>query len=82
MSASKTNVRPLGNDTRMASAAWVAPRLGRNPNEHGRKSASNIGSRTSFAACWTTRSFTVGMPNGRIWPVGFGISTRRTGFGW
>jgi hypothetical protein len=82
MSASKQNSCPLGNATRMASAASVALRLGRNPNEQGRKSASKIGSKTIFAACCATRSFTVGMPSGRIFPVGFGISTRRTGFGW
>ena len=26
-------------------------------------------------ACWITRSVTVGMPSGRLPPVGFGIST-------
>ena len=60
MSASKTNCRPLGNATRMASRASVAERFGRNPKLQGRKSASNIGSRTILAACWHTRSRTVG----------------------
>jgi hypothetical protein len=31
-------------------SASCAERLGRNPNEHGRKSASKIGSITSFTA--------------------------------
>ena len=54
--------------------------FGRNPKEHGRKSASNTGSITIFTAICTTRSFTVGMPNGRVFPgcPGFGICTRRT----
>ena len=34
--------------------------FGRNPYEHGKKSASKIGSSTSFSAVWTTRSATVG----------------------
>ena len=29
-----------------------------------------------------TLSITVGMPNGRVDPSGFGISTRSTAFGW
>jgi surface antigen len=81
MSASKTNCCPLMKPTRSAAMASVAERLGRNPNEQGKKSASKIGSRTSLAACWHTRSVTVGMPNGRLDPSGFGISTRRTGAG-
>ena len=63
------------------SIACVADRLGRNPNEHGRKSASNTGSSTSFAACWATLSRTVGMPSGRLPPSGFGMSTRLAGAG-
>ena len=59
----------------------MAERFGRNPKLQGRKSASNMGSRTIFVACWPTRSLTVGMPSGRIRPSGFGISTRRTGAG-
>jgi hypothetical protein len=54
---------------------------GRNPNEQGKKSASKMDSRTIFVACWATLSITVGMPNGRFDPSGFGISTRRTAFG-
>jgi len=48
---------------------------GRNPNEQGTKSASNKGSITNFTAICTTRSFTVGMPNGRVFPgcPGFGM---------
>jgi hypothetical protein len=44
------------------------------------KSAS-IGSSTSLAAVWTTRSRIVGMPSGRSSPSGFGMDTRRTGSG-
>ena len=55
--------------TRSRSSASVADRFGRNPNEHGRKSASKIGSSTILAACWATRSRTVGMPNGRLPPI-------------
>ena len=81
MSASKTKCLPSMKPTRILSRASVADRLGRNPNEQGRKSASKIGSRTIFVACWATLSITVGMPNGRFDPSGFGISTRRTGAG-
>ena len=44
------------------------------------KSASNNGSITNFTAICTTRSFTVGMPNGRVFPgcPGLGMWTRRT----
>ena len=65
----------------MISSAAVAERLGRKPYETGRKSASKIGSSTSLAACWATRSRTVGMPRGRAPPSGLGMSRRRTGAG-
>ena len=45
-------------------------------SETSEKSASKIGSRTMRAACWATRSRTVGMPSGRFPPSGLGISTR------
>jgi hypothetical protein len=48
----------------------------------GSRSASKIGSSTSFAAVCTTRSRIVGMPSGRSPPPGLGIITRRTGWGW
>ena len=59
----------------IAPSAIRAVLFGRNPKEQGRKSASNKGSITSFTAICTTRSFTVGMPNGRVFPgcPGFGI---------
>ena len=53
----------------MISIACVADRFGRNPNETGKKSASKIGSSTILAACWATRSRTVGIPNGRMPPL-------------
>ena len=40
-----------------------------------------MGSSTSMAAVWTTRSVIVGMPKGRSLPFGFGIQTRLTGEG-
>ena len=57
--------------------------VGRNPKLDGRKSASNTGSRTILAAVITTRSRTVGIPSGRVWPgrPGLGICTRRNGWG-
>ena len=69
------------NATRSRSIACVADRFGRNPNEEERKSASNTGSSTIFAACWAILSRTVGMPSGRLLPSGFGISTRLAGAG-
>ena len=69
------------NPVRSRSIAIVADRFGRNPNEHGRKSASNTGSSTIFAACCATLSRTVGMPSGRLLPSGFGMSTRLAGAG-
>jgi hypothetical protein len=66
---------------RNRSIACVADRFGRNPYEHDKKSASKIGSSTILAAAWTTLSRTVGIPNGRLPPRGFGISTRRAGAG-
>jgi len=66
---------------RSRSFACSAERFGRNPYEHDMKSASKIGSSTIRAACWATRSRTVGIPNGRVPPCGFGISTRRAGAG-
>ena len=77
-----TNWRPRGNATRIASiAVGGRPLRAGTRNCTGKKSASKIGSRTSLAACCTTRSRTVGIPNGRIRPSGLGISTRRTGAG-
>jgi hypothetical protein len=69
------------NPRRSRSLAITADRFGRNPYEHDMKSASKIGSNTILAACWATRSRTVGIPNGRVPPRGFGISTRRAGAG-
>jgi hypothetical protein len=82
-SASSTQSAARLASALMASHAWWAERRGRNPKLTGRKSASNIGSRTSFAAVIATRSRTVGMPSGRVlpgWP-GLGMWTRRSGAG-
>ncbi len=62
--------------------ASCARRFGRNPYEHGLKSASKIGSSTAFRLAWTTRSTTVGIPSLRNFPdFPFGIITRRTSTG-
>ena len=44
----------------ISAIASCARRFGRNPYEHGWKSASKIGSSTAFKLAWTTRSATVG----------------------
>ena len=72
---------PGSHAARIASSASVALRFGRNPYEHSWKSASKIGSITSFAAICTTRSRTVGIPSGRCFPSAFGMYRRRTGRG-
>src|ERR1035438_4173710 len=50
-----------------------ADRPGRNPYEPSRKSASKIGSRINRVAICTTRSRTVGIPNGLSFPFAFGM---------
>jgi hypothetical protein len=50
--------RPGVHSLRMISNAWGVVRLRLNPNEHGRKLASKIGSNSSLAAVCTTRSRT------------------------
>ncbi|MBV9197282.1 MAG: IS1380 family transposase, partial [Solirubrobacterales bacterium] len=85
--------RPLGpgdrsmtrfrfSSMRRGAAGDGSPSLGRNPNEHGKKSASKIGSITVFTAACTTRSRTRGIDNGRrsLLP-GFGMNTRQAGNG-
>jgi hypothetical protein len=53
---------PGDEPVRSRSIAITADRFGRNPNEDGRKSASNTGSSTIFAACCATLSRAVGGP--------------------
>src|SRR5215472_6995661 len=81
MSASTTKLCPWLPATRIASRACVALLLGRNPYLHNWKSASKIGSSTIFVAICTTRSRTVGIPNGRCFPGSFGMYRRLTGSG-
>src|SRR6266849_1822869 len=73
----------MGSDAKwwISAIASCARRFGRNPYEHGLKSASKIGSSTSFRLAWTTRSVMVGIPSLRSFPLFFGISTRRTSTG-
>jgi Recombinase/Recombinase zinc beta ribbon domain len=46
-----------------------------------RSQTRGIGSMTIFRAAWTMRSFTVGIPRGRVLPSPLGMSTRLTGLG-
>jgi hypothetical protein len=83
MSASSTQRYPLVPKWWISAIASWARRIGRNPYEHGSKSASKIGSSTSFSAAWTTLSAMRGMPSLRSFPdpPGLGISRSRTGSG-
>ena len=81
MSASSTHRYPLVPKRWISATASCARRLGRNPYETGMKSASKIGSSTSFSAAWTTRSAIVGIPSLRTFPDGLGIMRSRTGSG-
>ena len=60
MSPSSTHSYVLDARKRVSAMASCARRLGRKPYEHGSKSASKIGSSTSFSDACTTRSATVG----------------------
>ncbi|MPM76805.1 hypothetical protein SDC9_123804 [bioreactor metagenome] len=62
----------------MASSADL---LGRKPLLLERNLASQIGSSTCNMHCWSILSQIVGIPKGLVFPLGFGISTLRTGFG-
>ena len=89
------NRRKTVGDIRLHHPPTTPPRLidehlqgivraasGRNPNEHGRKSASNTGSSTIFHAACTIRSRTEGIDSGLCSPVpGLGMNTRRAGSG-
>ena len=81
-SVSTTHRLPLKDSSTSTCKASCADRLGRNPNEHGKKSASKIGSMTIFTAACTTRSRIAGIDNGRCSAEpGLGINTRRAGNG-
>ena len=58
-------------------ASW-ARRFGRKPYEDGWKSASKIGSSTSFNEACTIRSAVVGIPSDRTLPPDLGIVFSRT----
>src|ERR1035441_2421838 len=85
MSASTTKLWPWLPASRIASNACVALFFGRKTKLLAWKSASKIGSigvpSGSFAAICTTRSRTVGIPNGRCFPSAFGMYRRFTGEG-
>ena len=81
MSASRTWLHPVFTVSRMVSSACSALRRGRNPNDEALKSASKIGSMTSFIAICATRSLTVGMPSGRSFPSALGMYRLSTGGG-
>ena len=59
-SVSTTQRAPANDSFTSTCSPSCAARFGRNPNEHGRKSASKIGSSTIFTAACTTRSRTAG----------------------
>ena len=67
--------------TSASTSCSASLRSGRYAYCSGCRSTSNIGSRISTAAICTMRSRIVGMPNGRCFPSGFGIHTRRTACG-
>ena len=81
MSHSSTHSYLLVLKMWISEIASCARRLGRKPYEDGLKSASKIGSSTSFRLAWTTRSATVGIPRRRSFPFAFGIITCRTSTG-
>ena len=81
MSASSTHLYAFDVKWWISATASCARRFGRNPYEHGSKSASKMGSITSFKAACTTRSATVGMPRLRSFPLALGIITCRTSTG-
>jgi hypothetical protein len=84
MSVSSTQWYFPGLDARwwISAIASCARRFGRNPYEHGWKSASKMGSSTSFRLAWTTRSAMVGIPSFRNFPeLPFGTLTCRTSTG-
>ncbi len=70
--------RPAGGSRRSRRALSGS---GESRRSTGRKSASQIGSSTSFSAACTTRSRTVGMPSRRSLPLAFGIIRSRTAKG-
>ena len=59
-------------------ASW-APRPGRNPYEHSRKSCSYTASSTSRTASWTILSSTADIPIGRVRPPPLGMCTHLSG---
>jgi hypothetical protein len=66
---------------RARSTASCAERPGRNPKLWGWKCGSNAGTSACAKAWQIIRSTTVGTPNIRCPPEGFGIITLRTGCG-
>ena len=82
MSPSSTHSYVLDARKRVSAMASCARRLGLKPYEHDTKSASKIGSSTSFKDACTTRSATVGIPSRRrLRDPGLGIIRSRTGSG-
>ena len=64
---------PLSEPSSPQITACCALRFGRKPYELSRKLASKMGSITNLQACCTTRSRTVGIPNGLCLPSAFGM---------
>ena len=61
--------------------ACSVDRFGRKPLLLSWNLASQIGSKTCKIHCCTNLSQIAGIPRGRVFPFGLGISTRRTGLG-
>ena len=66
---------------RATRRASCAERLGRYPYEFAWNTGSSNGSSRRWTTICAIRSATVGMPNGRVLPSPFGMSTRLTGGG-
>jgi hypothetical protein len=81
MSDSTAQRLPRQHSSRSTWSASCAERSGRNPNEHGSKSASKIGSMTILVAACTMRSRTAGIDSGLCSSglPGFEMNTRRAG---
>ena len=66
---------------RAVRIASIADLPGRYPYESGWNTGSSTGSRCRRTTSCATRSATAGIPNARVPPLAFGMSTRRTGDG-
>ena len=82
-SASTTHTHPSCSSRQILPMASLADRPRRYPKLASSNTGSKIGSSRFSNACWHTRSYMAGMPNGRYFPgwPDLGISFCRTGCG-